>query len=153
MLMYLGLAVLLFVLIILMRLMRSSEKGGGGPNWTFRINSVPTVLTTALDSLGAPTKIVFNGQEYSSPDEMPPEARSAYDFAMKGVLADANRDGIPDVFKSVGGGGGFKARIGSGMGESADPVTRLKQLQDMKNAGLITDVEYEAKRSEILDKI
>ena len=153
MLMYLGLLVVLLVLIVLMRFMRSSEKSGGGPNWTFRINSVPTVLTTALDSLGAPTKIVFNGQEYSSPDEMPAEARAAYDFAMKGVLADANRDGIPDVFKSVGGPGAFRASIGAGAGASGDPATRLKQLQDMKNAGLITDDEYDAKRSEILDKI
>lgn len=150
--MYLGLAVVLFVLIILMRFMRSSEKGAG-PNWTFRINSVPTVLTTALDSLGAPTKIVFNGQEYSSPDEMPPEARAAYDFAMKGVLADANHDGVPDVFKSVGGSSAFKARIGAGTGASPDPATRLRQLQDMKDAGLITNDEFDAKRSEILDKI
>ena len=153
MMMYLGLLVVLLILIVLMRLVRNTGDGSG--NWTFRVNTVPTVLTTALNSLGAPTKIVFNGQEYSSPDEMPPEARAAYDFAMKGVLADANRDGIPDVFKSVGAAGGFKARIGSGSGgdTSADPATRLKQLQEMKDAGLITDDEYGAKRSEILDKI
>jgi hypothetical protein len=92
--MYLGLAVLLFVLIIVMRLIRSSETGGGGPIRTFRIDSVPTVFTTGLD-----------------------------------------------------------ARIGSGIGESSDPVTRMKQLREMKEAGLITDDEYESKRSEILDKI
>ncbi len=151
MLMYLGLLVVLLVLIVLMRFVRSSGDGSG--NWTFKVNTVPTVLTTALNSLGTPTKIVFNGQEYSSPDEMPPDARAAYDFAMKGVLADANRDGIPDVFKSISGPGAFRASIGAGAGASADPATRLKQLQDMKNAGLITDEEYKAKRSEILDKI
>jgi hypothetical protein len=30
------------------------------------------------------TKIRFNGNEYSSPDELPPEARSAYERAMAG---------------------------------------------------------------------
>ena len=153
MLMYLGLAVLLFVLIIVMKLMRGSEKSGGGPNWTFRINSMPSVLTAGLDSLGRPDKIVYNGQMYSSPDEMPAEVRAAYEFAMKSVLADADRDGVPDVFKSVGGGSRFNARIGSGIGDSGDPVKRLKQLKEMKEAGLITDDEYESKRSEILDKI
>ena len=35
----------------------------------------------------------------------------------------------------------------------ADPTTRLKQLQDMRNSGLITNDEYEAKRTQILDKL
>lgn len=36
---------------------------------------------------------------------------------------------------------------------AADPETRLKQLQNMRNSGLITNDEYEAKRTQILDKL
>ena len=36
---------------------------------------------------------------------------------------------------------------------AADPATRLKQLQNMLNSGLITNDEYEAKRTQILDKL
>jgi hypothetical protein len=43
-------------------------------------------------------KIVVNGQEYSSPDQLPPEAREAYDRAM-GALADRDSNGIPDVLE------------------------------------------------------
>ena len=32
----------------------------------------------------------------------------------------------------------------------SDPKTRLKQLQELKDAGLISDAEYEQKRSEIV---
>lgn len=44
------------------------------------------------------TKIVFNGQEYNSVDEMPPEARQAYEQAMS-VFADKNQNGTPDLFE------------------------------------------------------
>lgn len=154
MLMYLGLGVLLLVLVVLMRILRNTGDGTG--NWTFKVNTVPRVVTASLDSLGVPTKIVFNGQEYSSPDEMPPDARAAYNLAMSMVKTNAHHDSDPDVFKSVGRPGGFSARIGAGAGASGDPgdpATRLKHLQSMRDAGLITDAEYEAKRSEIIDSV
>ena len=40
--------------------------------------------------------IIFNGQAYNSVDDMPPDARQAYDQAM-GMLADKNKDGMPDA--------------------------------------------------------
>jgi hypothetical protein len=46
----------------------------------------------------AEMKIVVNGHEYSSADQLPPEAREAYDRAM-GMLADRNGNGIPDVLE------------------------------------------------------
>jgi hypothetical protein len=40
--------------------------------------------------------IIFNGQTYNRVEDMPPEARQAYDQAM-GMLADKNQDGKPDA--------------------------------------------------------
>jgi hypothetical protein len=46
-------------------------------------------------------KIVFNGREYASVDEMPPDVRKAYDEAMQ-LFADADHDGIPDIVQKHG---------------------------------------------------
>jgi hypothetical protein len=49
-------------------------------------------------------KIIFNGKEYSSVDEMPPEARQAFEQAMSAlsnVLGDRNQNGIPDIVESA----------------------------------------------------
>lgn len=45
----------------------------------------------------AHTQIVFNGQTYSSVDQMPPEARQAYEKAMGAF--DQNRNGVPDALE------------------------------------------------------
>lgn len=44
-------------------------------------------------------KVLFDGREYNSIDELPPDARAKYDQAM-GTL-DANRNGIPDFMESM----------------------------------------------------
>jgi hypothetical protein len=41
--------------------------------------------------------INFNGQEYDSPDAMPPEVRRLYEMANQ-MLADKDGDGVPDLF-------------------------------------------------------
>lgn len=70
------------------------------------------------------------------------------------VIKDADHDGVPDVFKSVSAGrSGFTPKLGPGEVSPADPAMRLKQLQDMRSSGLITNDEYEAKRTQILDKL
>jgi len=48
-------------------------------------------------------KISFNGQEYDSPEAMPPEVRQLYQM-MTSMLADRNQDGMPDIFASGAGG-------------------------------------------------
>jgi hypothetical protein len=45
-----------------------------------------------------PTRIVFNGREYDSPEAMPEDVRSAY-RAMLDQLEDKDKDGIPDVLQ------------------------------------------------------
>ena len=47
-------------------------------------------------------KIIFNGQEYPSVEEMPAEVRQAYEQVM-GVFADTDRDGTPDILEGIGG--------------------------------------------------
>lgn len=44
------------------------------------------------------TRIVFNGREYASPEAMPADVREAYDRALA-YMADADRNGIPDVLQ------------------------------------------------------
>ena len=44
-------------------------------------------------------KISFNGHEYNSPEEMPPEVRQLYQM-MTSMLADKDQDGMPDIFAS-----------------------------------------------------
>ena len=43
-------------------------------------------------------KIVVNGREYASPDEMPADVRASYERAMA-TLADKNGNGIPDILE------------------------------------------------------
>jgi hypothetical protein len=45
-------------------------------------------------------KIIFNGQEYDSPEAMPPEVRKLYDMAA-GMFADKDGDGAPDIFEGM----------------------------------------------------
>jgi hypothetical protein len=44
------------------------------------------------------TRIIFNGQEYDSPEAMPPDVRKAY-RVMFDQLQDKDKDGIPDVLQ------------------------------------------------------
>jgi len=46
-------------------------------------------------------KINFNGKEYSSVDEMPPNTRQAYDALAK-TFADNDHNGMPDIFEGKG---------------------------------------------------
>jgi hypothetical protein len=46
-------------------------------------------------------KIVINGKEYASPDEMPPEIRALYDKAME-TFADRDGNQVPDLFEGKG---------------------------------------------------
>jgi hypothetical protein len=45
--------------------------------------------------------IVFNGQEYSSLDDMPADVRDAYQRAMA-AFADSDGNGVPDIFEQEG---------------------------------------------------
>lgn len=97
------------------------------------------------------SRIVFNGTEYSSPDQMPPDVRQAYDRAMGSVLADADRNGIPDIFE--GKSSATVMHTGLFTNPTGDPSETLKELQEMRDSGLITPEEFEAKKTEILNRM
>ncbi len=64
-------------------------------------NGIPDIIE---NTAGAPIvanalKVLFDGREYHSLDELPPDARAKYDQAM-GTL-DANRNGIPDFVEGM----------------------------------------------------
>ncbi len=44
------------------------------------------------------SKIIFNGKSYDGLEEMPPGEREAYTHIMA-LFADANQNGIPDIFE------------------------------------------------------
>lgn len=48
------------------------------------------------------TQIVVDGRVYARVEDLPPEARRKYDTGMekmKGIMGDANRNGIPDILE------------------------------------------------------
>lgn len=95
-------------------------------------------------------RIIFNGREYANAEEMPAEARAAYEQAMN-VFTDADRNGIPDIFE--GAGRNTTSRPAQPTSGNTDPAERLRKLKELFAAGLITEQEYEAKRSEILSQM
>ena len=58
------------------------------------------------------SKITFNGQSYSSIDEMPPATRRAYEQVI-GILADKNRNGVPDILEGAIGAGEVNVQTAS----------------------------------------
>lgn len=63
-------------------------------------NGIPDVLDNTLGSPIVKTalKIMLNGKEFHSLDDLPPEARAKYEQAMSKL--DANHNGIPDVLEN-----------------------------------------------------
>jgi hypothetical protein len=49
----------------------------------------------------AMAKIVFNGQEYDSPEQMPPAVRQIYELTSR-MLDDRDGDGVPDIMQGPG---------------------------------------------------
>jgi hypothetical protein len=93
---------------------------------------------------------VVNGQTYTSLDQLPPEARQALG-AVSGLLGDANQNGIPDLMESAM----SHAQVVnlSAPGQTEDRVQKLTELKTMLDKGLITALEYETKKNEILSRM
>jgi hypothetical protein len=77
-----------------------------------------------------PTQIIFNGQEYSSPEAMPADVRKAYQELLD-QFHDKNGDGIPDVLQGGGTGNVLGIRQasvtfnGREVGDLPAPMRRL----------------------------
>jgi hypothetical protein len=48
------------------------------------------------------TRIVFNGQEYSGPEQMPDDVRKAFQEMLAQLSADADHSGVPNVLEGRG---------------------------------------------------
>jgi len=88
-----------------------------------------------------PTRIIFNGQEYDSPEAMPEDVRSAYQ-EMLDRLQDKDKDGIPDILQGGSAGNAlgilqtsvtYNGRTLEGLGSLPAPVRRL--LENMMGHG------------------
>jgi hypothetical protein len=95
--------IIFFVILIWMLTRNSAGDPSGSFSSNIKLGSLPEKLIASLGTTNVTTKIIFNGKEYSSREDMPPEVRRIYDNAMATVLADENRDGIPDLFQGKGG--------------------------------------------------
>lgn len=64
-------------------------------------DGIPDMLenTAGAPIIANAMKVLFDGREYSSLDDLPPDARAKYEQAM-GTL-DANRNGIPDFVEGM----------------------------------------------------
>jgi hypothetical protein len=80
---------------------------------------------------------VADGQAYRSIDELPPEARTAFSAAMS-AFAAADGDSPPESVSRFAG---------------SSALERLRELAAMRNEGLISAAEYEAKKAEILERL
>ncbi len=148
--------IMFFALGLVLVWMWTRKSGKDSPGWlnpTVKFNLPPNAVSSALGTTGVRTRIIFNGQEYSSPEEMPAEIRRAYEQAMGSVLADADRNDIPDIFEAGGSATVFHNEVMTPAAAAADPAERLRKVKEMRDSGLITEQEYEAKKAEILDRM
>jgi hypothetical protein len=67
-------------------------------------------------------QLMFRGQEYSSPDEMPGAAQAPYEQAMK-VFVVTDPDAMPDLVEDTE----------RGAQTPNDPVERLKKLKGLND--------------------
>jgi hypothetical protein len=64
-------------------------------------NNIPDAFEniTSAQTFLSSMKVVVDGKEINSVDDLPPDARARYDKAMSGL--DANRNGVPDFMEGM----------------------------------------------------
>ena len=62
-------------------------------------NGMPDAFEGMVSNIISSTKIIADGNEYNSLEELPPDVRAKYEQAM-GAL-DSNRNGVPDFFEGM----------------------------------------------------
>ena len=93
------------------------------------------------------SSIIIDGQQFNSPAEMPPDLRRQFEQAIA-ALPDKDGDGTPDLLQGDFSDIEFDVAAGSQTAEQ-----RLQALQQLYEKRLITEAEYQAKRSEILRQL
>jgi len=109
-------------------------------------------LKTASEQILKGEQIYFGGRQYSSIDELPAADRARYRQLMS-MLADEDQDGIPDALDMSVGQGSKLSSADARVEEGAEAVETLRNLKAMLDSDLITQVEYDAKKEEILARM
>jgi hypothetical protein len=109
-------------------------------------------LKTASEQILKGEQIYFGGRQYSSIDELPAADRARYRQLMS-MLADEDQDGIPDALDMSVGQGSKSSSADAPVEEGAEAVETLRNLKAMLDSDLITQVEYDAKKEEILARM
>ena len=95
------------------------------------------------------TRIVFNGQEYSGPEQMPDNVRRAYQ-EMLDQLADKDADGIPDVLQGDAAGSALHIQSSvtyDGLESLPEPMRRLiENAMGPPNSGKTPPSELQGKQ-------
>ena len=97
-------------------------------------------------------QIYYDGRQYSSLDELPVADRARYRQLMA-MLADEDQDGIPDALDMAVGQGSKPPSADAPVEEGTEAVETLRNLKAMLESDLITKVEYDAKKEEILARM
>jgi len=82
------------------------------------------------------TKIIFNGKEYKSIDEMPSDVRHAYEKIMT-VFADKNQNGVPDIMEGI-----IKTKINISGGITTE--TRTGSMETITTKIVVNGQEYDS---------
>lgn len=101
--------------------------------------------SSTIGSHGEITRVAITGREHAGPEDMPPEAREAYDFAID-TMVDGNHDGRIDALEPSN----LPQTDFDRREQARRTFQQLKQLEKMKSDGMITNAEYSAKRAELL---
>lgn len=97
-------------------------------------------------------QIYYDGRQYSSLEELPAADRARYRQLMA-MLADEDQDGIPNALDMSVGQGSNPSGADAPVEEGAEAVETLRNLKAMLDSDLITQVEYDAKKEEILARM
>lgn len=92
-------------------------------------NGMPDVFKNAfgVGNIMSSMKIMVDGKQVNSVNDLPPEARAKYDRAMSGL--DANKNGVPDFMEGMMGTPQQASSVSTSF-EAATPTPRSQPLVD-----------------------
>jgi hypothetical protein len=140
----LGVGLLLFAPLMMAAIFWARRANAALDPWASAGVPQPAAVSPS-SSLQSFQTIVVNGRAYTNVDEMPADVRQVYE-QMSGFFNDANQDGMPDLFETIA---AVAAQAEPGAPLS-DPAARLRKLDELRAADLVSEQEYQAKRAQIL---
>ena len=100
-------------------------------------NGMPDAFEGMVSNMISSTKVIADGNEYNSLDELPPDVRAKYQQAM-GAL-DSNRNGVPDFFE-----GTVNTLVQTNKEHNMQAMTTPSTLRASKGISSNSNIELEA---------